>query len=47
MYDKHPNLTENIREWLCPECDALYNRDINIVINNKKFTLMKHKYRNQ
>ncbi len=36
---KHPNLTESIREWQCPECKNTLDRDINAAINIKNFAL--------
>jgi len=34
---KHPNLTESIREWQCPDCKTIHDRNVNAAINIKKF----------
>ncbi len=38
---KHPNLTENIRKWQCPDCGTIHDREVNAAINIKKFALME------
>ncbi len=39
---KNKDLTLKIREWQCPECKTLHERDINAAINIKKIALMGH-----
>ena len=39
---KNKELTLKIREWQCPECNTIHDRDINAAINIKKIALMGH-----
>jgi putative transposase len=39
---KNKDLTLKIREWQCPECNTIHDRDINAAINIKKIALMGH-----
>jgi len=36
---KNTELTLGDREWLCPECNTMHDRDINAAINIKKFAI--------
>ncbi len=36
---KNKELTLKDREWICPSCNTLHDRDVNAAINIKKFAL--------